>query len=66
MFHKSKLFLESVFTTAAENIKDFSVFSWALNLKKKNSGIFKEFSWAREPYRIQKNSLKLKGPKNVS
>jgi hypothetical protein len=22
-----------------------------------NSGIFKEFSWAREPYRIQKNSL---------
>jgi hypothetical protein len=34
MFHKSKLFLESGFSTAAENIKDFSVFSWALNFFK--------------------------------
>jgi hypothetical protein len=56
MFRKSKLFLESGFSTAAENIKDFSVFSRALNFLT-NSGIFKEFSWAREPYRIQKNSL---------
>jgi hypothetical protein len=31
MFHKSKFFLESGFSTAAENIKDFSVFSRALN-----------------------------------
>jgi hypothetical protein len=42
---------------AAENVKDFSVFSRALNFLEKIQIFFMDFSWAGEPYRMHKNSL---------